>query len=408
MATDPQGFFRFANRHYPLLHDIFYRSDGLTEADLRDLIESRRDNGDPAAVKVIDQLRSLDILEPVPDASATFELTAPVRGLLSFLLRKHRLTSAKVIQGYLADLEELHNELDNAVRQNLGNRAERVLADISQLLERIRQDSRANREAIIGEVLKIKSNSERRSTRERFEIINRLWSRYLDPLRDLIDVKKEMDSSLDNLDLGLIVGGKSFVLEGALAREFFRCRARLLRLRRGVADDFRESIREMEPLYVSLKRESELVRGASFALEILDRSGVDCLALDELMAIPGWRFMGAFSDSSLDSFLHEIHGYKPTLPAPLPEFEEVSIKEFILPSEMFSRLEAALPIDDLLAWLITEYPDVEMSELVRAYGWIFLGKVGEMSSAKEECRYSLPEATLITRPLRVENHNERE
>lgn len=92
-------------------------------------------------------------------------------------MREHRLTSTKVLQVSLTDLGELREELDGAARQNLGHQAARALNDISQLIERIRQDSHSNREAIIGEVIKLKSNRDRRTPRERFAIINHLWSR---------------------------------------------------------------------------------------------------------------------------------------------------------------------------------------------------------------------------------------
>lgn len=402
MATNPQSFFRFADRYYPLLLDLFYRSVGLTEADLRDLIEAFRTEGTPGSATIISQLVSLGIIEPIPDATATFELTAPIRALLSFLLREHRLTSAKVIQGYLTDLEDLRSELDVAAHQKLNNQAARALADISQVIERIRQDSHANHEAIVGEVLKLKSNRDQRTIRERFEIINRLWTRHLEPLRDLIDVKKAMDASLDDLERGLTANGKTFALDGALSREFTRCRARLLRLRREVAEDFYESLREVEPLYVSLKRESELVRGASLALERLDRAGLASLQLNELIAIPTWRIEGTFSDTSLESFFHRVHGYEPAPPEPLPAADEVPLHEFILPSELFPRLESSLPVADLLAWLLKQYPEASVGELVRAYGRIYLGDLGKMQFAEEEQHYSLPDIFLIARPLSIE------
>lgn len=402
MAFNPQSFFRFAGRHYPLLLDLFYRSSEFTEADLRDLIEEERADGDPSTASVIDQLLSFGMIEPIPDATASFELTSPVRGLLSFLLREHRLTSAKVIQGYLTDMDELRNELDHAARQKLGNQAARALVDISHLIERIRQDSHASREAIMGDVLRLKSNRERRSALERFEIINRLWSRYLEPLRDLIDVKKAMDANLDDLERCLTSSGKTFVLDGELAREFSRCRARLLRLRRAVTEDFRESIREVEPLYVSLKRESELVRGASLALEKLDRSGLASLGCDELLAFPILRVEGVFSNTSLESFLSGVHGYEPTTPAPLIGGGEAPTRDFILHSELLARLESSLPVDDLLAWLLIQYPAAGIGELVRAYGQIFLSDLGERHFAGEERRYPMAGGTLVARPLRLE------
>jgi hypothetical protein len=406
MAANPQAFFRFAARNYPLLIDLFYRKDGVTEADLRDLVDRSKTEGDPAPSHIIEQLLSFGIIEPIPDATATFELTSPVRNLLSFLLREHRLTSAKVIQGYLGDLEELRTELEGAVRENLGNQAARALADIGQLLERIRQDSNANREAIIREVIKLKSNSDRRSTRERFEIINRLWTRYLEPLRDLIDVKKAMDAGLDDLERVLESGSRFFLLDGALYREFSRCRARLLRLRREVAEDFRESIREVEPLYVALKRDSELVRGVAMALERLDRQGLDDLGLEDLLALPVWRIEGTFADTSLEAYLLGVHGYEPIAPAPLPEGAVQSHGHFIFPTEMMTRLKSALPVMDLLDWLIDAYPETSVGELLRAYGRVYLSDLGPVQFADHERHYVLPEATLIACPLRLgETHD---
>lgn len=402
MAANPQSFFRFAARYYPLLLDLFYRREGFSEADLRNLIETIRTEGDASPEKVIEQLQSLSIIEPIPDATASFELTAPVLNLLSFLLREHRLTSTKVLQVYLSDLSDLREELDSAGRQNLGHQAARALNDISQLIERVRQDSHSNREGIIGEVIKLKSNRERRTVRERFEVINHLWSRYLEPLRDLIDVKKAMDAGLDDLDRSLTASGKAFVLDGALAREFSRCRARLLRLRREMTEDFNESMREVEPLYVSLKKESELVRGASLALERMDRLGIASLQLPEMMAIPVWRIEGTFSDTSLEAFLHGIKGYQPGISEPLVDMDEVAETEFILSSELFDRIESALPINDLLAWLLENYPQAGLGEMVRAYGRVFLDEPKTMHFGEEQRRYPLDNVTLVARPVRLE------
>jgi hypothetical protein len=79
----------------------------------------------------------------------------------------------------------------------------------------------------------VKSNKEQRSVRERFEIINRLWTRYLEPLRDLIDVRKSMDAAMDDLERVMRSGAQAFDLDGALNREFYRSRTRLTRIQTG-------------------------------------------------------------------------------------------------------------------------------------------------------------------------------
>jgi hypothetical protein len=66
MAANPQGFFRFSARYYPLLLDLFYRREGFTEADLRSLITTLFAESDLSPAYVIEQLLSYGIIEPIP------------------------------------------------------------------------------------------------------------------------------------------------------------------------------------------------------------------------------------------------------------------------------------------------------------------------------------------------------
>lgn len=61
-----------------------------------------------------------------------------------------------------------------------------------------------------------------------------------------------------------------------------------------------------------------------------------------------------------------------------------------------------MPIDDLLAWLLENYREVGVGELIRAYGRIFLRVPDTVHFGEEERRYPLSEATLIARPMRLE------
>jgi len=55
--------------------------------------------------------------------------------------------------------------------------------------ERMRHDSRRNRDEVISAAMRVKSNKDRMPPMRRYEIINRLWTRYLVPLRDMIDTQ---------------------------------------------------------------------------------------------------------------------------------------------------------------------------------------------------------------------------
>ncbi|MHB8765220.1 MAG: hypothetical protein ACYDA8_12930 [Deferrisomatales bacterium] len=402
MAANPQAFFRFAADHYPLLVDLFYRAGGVNDAELLALAERHRAATGPAPAYLAEQCLALGFLEAAPDATATYELTRPVRSLLGVLLMEHRLTSAAVLQGYLDDLGSLGRELDQALAAARGNQAVRALAEVGDLLERVRQDSRSNREGIVGEVLRIKANRDRRSVRERFEEVNRLWSRYLEPLRDLIDVRKAMDQTLDGLDRLLRQGLEVFALDGTLSRELGRARLRLLRVRREAAEDFREAVREIEPLYQALRRESELVRGASRALERIRREGLRCLDWTGLLALPAWRREGLFPDPAAEAYLRELRGYEPGRPHALPEAGDGEPPGFLDPDEVARALAQDAPLPDLLAWLAGRWPGTPLSEVLRAYGRLHAATQGRQAFGAEEQEYRIAGVRVIAHPLEVE------
>ncbi len=365
----PLTFFRFAADHSALLTDIFYRSAGLNDAELRKLVIRHQKPSAPSPHRVIEQLEKLGILEAVPGATATYEMTRPVSSLLAYLLRRHRLTSVQVIQAYLSDLEHLSIELSSAMEEGKSQVAVRILDEMAEVMERIRQDSRSNRDGIIGEAIRIKANREKRSVRERFEIINRLWRRYLEPLRDLIDIRKAMDAALDRLEVLFRDGARRFATDRAMAREFAAVSARLLRLRRDVRTDYHESLTELGPLYEALRKDSALARGASHALEILGRKGLKSLGITEAMALPIWRTEGLLSNRALIAFFQGIKGYEPR-PAPAlaspPASQDMEgvIGQETLKKEMMS----SLPIDDLLSWLIQHFSEYSAPQILRAYG----------------------------------------
>lgn len=403
MAINPQSFFNFAAQNYPLLHDIFRRSGGMNDAELSELIRRHR-VGVESPAALIEKLINFKIIEPLPDATASYEMSRTVAVLFRFLLQEQRLTSTAVIQAYLDELERAQVDLDHAIRDDKHSLIERALDEITETMERIRQDSRANREAIINEVMTVKSNREKRTVSERFEKILYLWNHYLEPLKDLIDVRKTMDASLDGLERLLKQGVEQFLLDGALHREFSRCSVRLVRLRRDMTADFHESMHEVEPLYVSLKQDSSLARGVARALERIGKEGIRSLNLSATLAIPsGWLREGLFDNRDIEAFLHNVQGYQPQEP-PLINFgAEKPSPRFIPPDELIDTLQNSLPVSDVLQWLLEQYGAYPFPELLRAYGRIFGSDVFKSGFSKEEKSYQLPGMTVLARPLAVES-----
>ncbi|MCM2356605.1 MAG: hypothetical protein NDI77_00475 [Geobacteraceae bacterium] len=402
MAINPQSFFNFAAQNYPLLHDIFRKSGGMNDAELSDLIRRHR-VGLESPSTLIEKLINLKIIEPLPDATASYEMSRTVSVLFRFLLQEQRLTSTAVIHAYLDELERAQTDLDHAIRDDKHSLIERALDEITETMERIRQDSRANREAIINEVMTVKSNREKRTVSERFEKILLLWNHYLEPLKDLIDVRKTMDASLDSLERLLKQGAEQFLLDGALHREFARCSVRLVRLRRDMTADFHESMHEVEPLYVSLKQDSSLARGVARALERIGKEGIRSLNLPTALALRTERLReGLFDNTDIEAFLHNVRGYQPQEPPVINLGTELLSPRFIPPDELIDTLRQALPVGDVLQWLLNRYEGYPFPELLRAYGRIFGSDAFKAGFSREEKKYQLPGMTVHARPLAVE------
>lgn len=391
----PLTFFRFAADHSGLLTDIFYHSAGLNEFELRSLVIRHRKPSDPSPHHVIEQLARLGILESVPDATASHEMTRPVSTLMAYLLRQHRLTSVRVIQAYLADMDHLSVELSSCIEKTDSRTAVRILDEIAEVMERIRQDSRSNRDGIIAEAIRIKANRDRYPVKVRFETINRLWSRYIEPLRDLIDVRKAMDSALDNLEILFREGRRVFSTDGVMMREFSASSARLLRLRRDVKSDYHESLTELGPLYEALRRDTALARGAGLALEIMGRKGIHHLKIAEFMALPTWRTDGLISTRALTAYLHGIKGYTPGKAPLLAQAARQEPEKIIQPDRLRKMLFASLPVDDLLRWLIKNHAGYPPAEILKAYGRT-LDFSGLIFLTGSECR------TYRLEPFRLE------
>lgn len=405
-VVNPQTFFRFAADHHELLVELFPHRDGITESELLRLIRRFSGEGSPSAGYIVDRLRELGFIDAAPHATAQFEMTRPFAELMASLLREYRLTSVEVIRGYFTAMDSMAGELSQAIAGKNGDLLVRAMNDVAEHVERMRHDSRRNRDEVIATAMNVKSNRERILPRRRYEIINRLWTRYLVPLRDMIDTQKAMDVSLDRMEHVLKEAAECFQLDGAVAPAVNTSRARLLRLRRDVVLDFRESIREIAPLYEELRRENALARGASHALEMLGKQGLAKLALPARLGICNWQQQGLFSDAALEAYLMTLRGYVPARPQPLRERVAASARDHVRLDEFDALVARALPIDDALLWLAATYPGVPLRTILRLYGRLHSRQHGETVFGPEIEEYAMCGVALLAHPMRLVGANE--
>ncbi|MDX9973791.1 MAG: hypothetical protein RBU21_12475 [FCB group bacterium] len=400
-VVTPQTFFRFAADHHELLVELYQHRDGITEATLLQLVRRFAGEGTPSASYMVDRLRDLGFIDYAPHATAQYEMARPFAELMSGLLREYRLTSVEVIRAYFTAMDGMATEIGQAIADKNAELMVRALKDTAEHVERMRHDSRRNRDEVVSTAMRVKSNKDRMPPMRRYEIINRLWTRYLVPLRDMIDSQKAMDASLDRMERVLEEAEVCFQMDGAVAPVIGMGRARVRRLRRDVVLDFRESIREIAPLYEELRRENALARGASHALETMSKQGLTRMALPRQLGICNWQQQGLFSDSALEAYLLTLQGYVPGRPQPIPEGMTETAREHVRMNEFDSRVAAALPIPDALTWLAESYPEAPLSTVLRLYGRMHSGRYGSVGFGEQEEEYALWDVTLEAHPMNL-------
>jgi hypothetical protein len=315
------------------------------------------DASTPSPSYVVKQLQNLGFIDYAPHATAQYEMTRPFAELMANLLREYRMTSVEVIRSYFTAMDKLADEIRQALDDDHGDLLVSTLRDTAEHVERMRHDSRLNREKIVATAMRLKSNKGRIPARRRFEIINRLWKRYLVPLRDMIDTEKHMEESLDRMEGVLEEAAQAFEADAAVEPVVRMGRARVRRLRRDVVEDFRESIREITPLYEELRRENALARGASHALERIANDGLSSLGIPETLCVCNWQQRGLFSDDALEAYLHTVKGYTPSRPDPLRKPEARTGPKHIRLDRFDAEVAESLPILDALEWLAESYPE---------------------------------------------------
>ena len=373
-AFEPATYLRFAAEHIALLREIYYRTEGLPETELRQLIIRLRKPDQPASAYLFRQLRDMDMVEEMPGQTAYFELTATWKDLLGHLFREQRLTNVAVIQTYLNELQRLDAELAGSVREKESSQCVILLQEIRTLVDRLRRDSHDNRLGIIAESLKFKSGENDIAAVERYDRIIRLWEKYVEPLRDIIDSRKEMDDRLRSLEVLMQEGEELYRLDGIMVREFSIMRSRLIRLLRDAMEDYRESVRELEPLYNEALSNSRFLRGAAQALNLMSRKGLRVLKLKERLSFPAQKSGGAsglLSDNHTEAYFHQISNYQPRTPDTLGESAIDRLPTVVPYADVQARLEMELPVDDVLGWLCGNYPDLSTHQIFGLYGRIY-------------------------------------
>lgn len=369
---DPKRVLRALAEHWALLEPLCERFDTgtLSLVELRKQLALQLPDGSPAEVTtLLDTWIRLDILVPVAKSPNRFELNAQIHDFLAYLRREHRLGLCLEIEAYLRHLERLAGHILDAFEvrdaQDLARQLRLLDMRVRDVLKKLANDE----QALVGVAERAKTGDRQIPLRQRYAEVLATWDEYVEPMIQLVAADGAFEQGVRRVEQVLLkLLGEQQRL-GQLVDDdlLLRTHARILEMQ-GIAQLTLRRARELLlPLREEARRHNAVTRGAALALATIRRKGLDAVpqAALPLFSRPQSNFLG--SASQVEAYVYALARFeaKPT------QFPKASASRRGAPPraprtarEMLERCEQALPLPDLMLWLLEQEPEGATDELL--------------------------------------------
>lgn len=369
---DPKRVLRALAEHWALLEPLCERFDAgtLSLVELRKQLALQLPDGSPSEVTaLLDTWIRLDILVPVAKSPNRFELNAQIHDFLAYLRREHRLGLCLEIEAYLRHLERLAGHIQDAFEvrdaQDLARQLRLLDMRVRDVLKKLANDE----QALVGVAERAKTSDRQIPLRQRYAEVLATWDEYVEPMIQLVAADGAFEQGVRRVEQVLLkLLGEQQRL-GQLVDDdlLLRTHARILEMQ-GIAQLTLRRARELLlPLREEARRHNAVTRGAALALAAIRRKGLDAVpqAALPLFSRPQSNFLG--SASQVEAYVYALARFE----AKPAQFPKASASRRGAPPraprtarEMLERCEQALPLPDLMLWLLEQEPDGATDELL--------------------------------------------
>lgn len=392
MAINPSRTLRLASELYPLLEAMaageHSLSRSMTLSEIRSFIDLRMPKEDRDAEGIVAAMEQNGLLEESVESDSAWEVPHAVAEFIRHLASRQRLTSPDRIVSVLSEIAMQTASLQDAFENGDKDAAMHAWKNLQQGLEDTRGISQANHEAILQNIMAIKSKSDNRSLRERFLFIQELHSRYLSVLGEIVDVGGQMDQRLSEL-IGVIKHGVGAMINEPGVPEMSEKMLFLIkRLREDAWTHYHSAMKEIAPLFKQIRHDHGLAASASRVLELVGKKGGAALKpVVEQVKVSRWRAENLFSNYPLEDYVIGVRGYtrQPVLgPLSIHSVEPIPIQ--LDEQALCSEIEDTGSIPDFLKWVFEHYGGFDEHSLVNAFhNVLMMNKYATKVSGEETC-----------------------
>ncbi len=368
MSTNPQRTLSLAAEYYGLLSDLASCGDSVSVGDLRSMLQKYHPDDDRQPEKVAELLEQFGLFERAADSETSWEVPHVIGEFLRHLSMRQRLSAPGLLGPIIEEVTRLTEDLRLAFEAADIDRLRLASNSITQALDAARGLSRSNSQAIMNEIMRIKTREDRRTLRERYLFITHLHEKHLTPLGALVEVGGEMERRANEL-IAVARHGRASMPDDPFVPELTsKIIAGVRRLKDEAWSDFHSSLREVTPLFRQVRRDNMLAVVISRQLDRVAREGAKGLdAAVERLPIARWRADNIFNTYALKDYLAGVANYVANPdPGPLASLSD-SVAPLVLDTdEVIEKLLAAGEQGDVLAWIVRNfgsYPDQQLLQV---------------------------------------------
>ncbi|MCY1206800.1 hypothetical protein D9M72_183800 [compost metagenome] len=389
---DPKRVLRALAEHWTLLEPLCERFDSgtLSLVELRVQLAGQLPEGTPTDITaLLDLWVRLDILVPVAKSPNRFELNAQIHDFLAYLRREHRLGLCLEIEAYLRHLERLAGYIQEAFEIRDGNDLARQLRLLDMRVRDVLKKLDNDEQALVAVADRAKTSDRQIPLRQRYAEVLATWDEYVEPMIQLVAADGAFEQGVRRVEQVLLrLLGEQQRL-GQLVDDdlLLRTHARILEMQTSAQLTLRKARELLLPLREEARRHNAVTRGAALALSVIRKKGLDAVpqAAMPLFTRPQTTFLG--SGSQVEAYVYALARFQPK-PAHFPKSggprKASAPRSPKTAREMLDRCEQALPLPDLMVWLLEQEPEGATDELL--YWFSRLSRDGRFSRERLERR----------------------
>ena len=313
-------------KYYQVVLEIYHRPQSImTGTELFQLVDQiKSELFTEESDWIVKRLKQLRVVVGGAGEEDQLQLALPVRQWLDFLLEHAEPVSEDSIRAHHTQQAKLICDLRTAIHEGDRTTGRQVVQELSTLHRRFVADVEMTHTAVLKETLEVKNARDKLSTQEKFIRINRLYQNYVEPIRRIVSIDGEMEASFDELEgLALRANSAAFFLDPTIPDQIT---TQVGHARLTARIKLEECAAEVEPLFRRLRRETQILTGASRALAAIYRHGFTGSGLSERLNIVSFRIHRHYSDRLVGNLLEELLGsapvVAPSLDAPAGEMDD--------------------------------------------------------------------------------------